>query len=464
MRKVLAVLVVLVFAAAGAYIYAGRLPGPAITISSPVRLIGASTPLDIVIDAPGSSVSAVDVVFEQGGTTTSLVSRQANQADAHVTDDGPDRVRVTHLVGKQTVPSIVSGPARLIVTASRPVLFGLRRVLSTVVQDVTVRLQPPALAVLSTHHYVNQGGAELVVYRVSPEDVQSGVLVGDVEYPGYPASGVTMDGVSIVDPAVRVAFFAVLFDQPVDVPIRLFARDDAGNAATASIDARVFPKPARQSRIPLDDRFLERVVPAILAGTTDVAPEGTTIEKFLAINGDLRQKNNAKIASFAASSAPEMLWRGAVFHPFTNTAVQSAFADRRTYVYDGRDVDRQVHLGFDLASTAQAPIPAANRGTVVFAGELGIYGNCVIIDHGFGVQSVYGHLSRIGVAVGETVEKAQELGRSGITGLAGGDHLHFTMLVSGQMVNPIEWWDPKWTEDRVLRKLREAAGQGSAAP
>jgi murein DD-endopeptidase MepM/ murein hydrolase activator NlpD len=463
MRKFLALLILLGVVAAGAYVYAGRLPGPSVDITNPVRFVGQSTPLDIVVDAPGATVSSVAVDFEQNGQLTRLASREAGQTDAHVTNDGPERVRVTHVIGRDTVPSIATGPARIVVTATRPVLFGWRQTTTTEARDVEVRLQPPTLAVLSTHHYVNQGGAEMVVYRVSPADAESGVVVGDIEYPGYPASGARPAGVTIADPAVRIAFFAVLYDQPVTTPIRLIARDEAGNEASAPFDTRTFQKPARESRIGLDDRLIERVVPAILAGTSEIDPQGSTLEKFLAINGELRRKNNETIASYAASSAPEMLWGGTVFHPFTNTAVQSAFADRRTYVYQGREVDRQVHLGFDLASTAMAPIPAANRGTVVHAAELGIYGNCVIVDHGFGVQSLYAHLSSIGVAVGAMVEKGQELGRSGITGLAGGDHLHFTMLVNGQMVNPIEWWDPKWTEDRVMRKLRDL-GQGSPAP
>jgi murein DD-endopeptidase MepM/ murein hydrolase activator NlpD len=310
--------------------------------------------------------------------------------------------------------------------------------------------------VLSTHHYINQGGAEMVVYRISPNDVQSGVVVGNLEYPGYPATGVTVDGIKISDPGVRVAFFALLYDQPVDTPMHLFARDEAGNAARADFESRTFPKPARQSTIPLDDKFLDRVVPAILAGTTEIKPEGSTIDKFLAINGELRRKNAAKIASFAAQSAPELYWRGVVFHPFTNSAVESAFADRRTYTYQGKEIDHQTHLGFDLASYATTPIVAANRGKVVFAEELGIYGNCVIIDHGMGVQSLYAHLSQIGVKPGDMVDKDQQIGRSGMTGLAGGDHLHFTMLVNGQMVNPVEWWDAHWIQDRILRKLREA--------
>jgi len=143
-----------------------------------------------------------------------------------------------------------------------------------------------------------------------------------------------------------------------------------------------------------------------------------------------------------------------VFHAFKNNAVESAFADQRTYIYKGKEVDKQVHLGFDLASFAGTPIVAANRGKVLFADELGIYGNCVIIDHGMGVQSLYAHLSSIEVKAGQDVEKEQALGRSGMTGLAGGDHLHFTMLLNGHMINPVEWWDAHWIEDRILRKLR----------
>ena len=149
-----------------------------------------------------------------------------------------------------------------------------------------------------------------------------------------------------------------------------------------------------------------------------------------------------------------MLWGGQVFHAFKNNAVESAFADARTYIYNGKEVDRQTHLGFDLASYAGTPIVSANRGKVLFADELGIYGNCVIIDHGMGVQSLYAHLSSIEVKAGDMVNKEQTLGRSGMTGLAGGDHLHFTMLVNGKMVNPVEWWDPHWIQDRILRKLR----------
>ena len=150
-----------------------------------------------------------------------------------------------------------------------------------------------------------------------------------------------------------------------------------------------------------------------------------------------------------------MLWNGP-FHQLGNSAVESKFADHRTYFYQGQEVDQQVHLGFDLAVTANVPVLAGNSGTVLYADYLGIYGNTVILDHGMGVQSLYGHLSAIDVRPGERVEKNQPMGRSGMTGLAAGDHLHFTMLVGGHPVSCVEWWDPHWIEDRVVRKIREA--------
>jgi murein DD-endopeptidase MepM/ murein hydrolase activator NlpD len=451
MKYLVAFVLILALVAGGAWIVAGRMTGPAIDITQPAKFVGASTPVEFVVHAPAAELKSVTLVFEQNGKQFPVYS--LGDQGAQVKEDS-DGLHITRTIGKEAIPEIQSGPARLHVTASRPVLRGLRTVDNTVIKDVQVRLERPRVAVVSTHHYINHGGSEVVVYRATPQDVASGVSVGDIEYPGFPLSGANVPGVSGGDPALRVAFFALRYDQDLNTPIRVFARDEAGNVAHADFDKRVFPKPFKKSRINLDDQFLNRVVPAILEGTSEVKPEGDTLAKFLVINGDLRQKNAAKIASLASQTSKEMLWGGVVFHPFTNTAVEAAFADARTYVYNGKEVDRQTHLGFDLASTAGTPIVAGNRGKVLFADELGIYGNCVIIDHGMGVQSLYGHLSSIEVKVGDMVEKEQRIGRSGMTGMAGGDHLHFTMLVNGQMVNPVEWWDQHWIDDRILRKLK----------
>jgi murein DD-endopeptidase MepM/ murein hydrolase activator NlpD len=457
MRFIFAFLLVVLAAIGGVFVVAGRMGGPSIEINKPAKFVGASSPLEVAVSAPGANLKDLQIVLEQEGKQHSLFTL-ADQKGAKVKQDGPDKLLVAGTLGRQQVPDLKSGPARVVVTASRSVVYGIRTLQSSASKDVQVRLERPRISIVSTHHYVNHGGSEMAVYRVTPSDVTSGVLVGDVEYPGYPAAGANVEGVRISDPDVRVAFFALLHDQDLNTPVRLFARDEAGNTARADFDYRAFPKPFKRSRIQLDDRFLDRVVPAILEGTSEVKPDGDTLAKFLVINGDLRRKNAEKIASFAAQTSPQILWGGVVFHPFTNTAVESAFADHRTYIYKGREVDQQIHLGFDLASFTGTPIVAANRGKVVFADELGIYGNCVILDHGMGVQSLYAHLASIDVKPGQVVEKEATLGRSGMTGLAGGDHLHFTMLVNGKMVNPVEWWDSHWIEDRILRKLRAVGG------
>jgi len=414
--------------------------------------VGQTSSLEMMVEAPEGKFTAIDATLEQGGKTFPVFT--LNQPDGNIKQETAEKLYVMRPVGKRALPDLQSGPARIVVHASRPVLFGLRNVSSTTTHDVTVRLEPPQVTVLSNFHFINHGGSEFVVYRAAPPDVESGVRVGNVEYPGFPATAVGINS----DPAARVAFFALLFDQDLNTQFQVYARDPAGNEAVAALDHMVFPKQYSKSRIEIDDRFIGRVVPAIAGNSPqEKIPTDDLLAGFLKINGDLRQKNNQFLVELAKKSAPEMLFKGP-FQQLGNSQVEARFADTRTYIYKGKEVDRQVHLGFDLAVTANVPVVAAERGTVVHASDLGIYGNCVVIDHGLGVQSLYGHLSSFGVKVGDKVEKGMEIGRSGMTGLAGGDHLHFTMLVGGQQVTPVDWWSAKWFEDRVHRKIVAAGG------
>ena len=442
-----AVLLVIVGGAAGWYL-AGREPGPTITISSPQKFVGRSTALSATVEAD-TPITAPEITIEQGGQSMPVTPTNVDWT-------GTGKVAISGTVGKSSQPALANGPARLIVTARRDVFFSLRQTSTTQAQDVEVRLDPPRVAVVSVHHFINLGGAEFVILRATPEDVDAGFIVGDARYPAYPGSAVGLS-----DPALRVGFFALRHDQDIGTRISAYARDAAGNEATSAVDHKPFVKKFLQSRIPIDQPFLDRVIPAIASNTSDLkidtgSPDGL-LKGFLEINGNLRKKNNDTIAGLAAKSQPKMLWAEA-FAPMGNAQVESRFADRRTYFHDNKEIDRQVHLGFDLASLQRAPVLASNTGTVVFANFLGIYGNCVIIDHGLGVQSLYAHLSTMGVKEGDAVTKGQEIGRTGSTGLAGGDHLHFTMLLQGTPVNPVEWWDAHWLQDRVLRKIKEAGG------
>jgi len=448
-RLALLTIVVLAIAGAGAGWYlAGREAGPSITVKSPDRFIGRTGALDVVAES-ATPVVSMSASLEQNGQATQIASYASDGTAQNL-------VSLSGAVGKTAQPALVNGPATLTVTASRQVFFGLRTVESAVTRELQVRLDPPRIAVTSIHHFINLGGAEFVVMRATPADVDAGVRVGDTEYRAYPGSAV-----GIADPEVRVAFFALKHDQDVNVRMSAFARDMAGNEVTTPLEHQPTAKKFLQSRIPIDQRFLDRVVTAIASNTPDLkvdtgSPEGL-LKGFLTINGELRKKNGDTITALAAKSQPKMLWTEA-FAQMGNSQVESRFADRRTYFFGDQEIDRQVHLGFDLASVQQAPVNASNAGIVVFADFLGIYGNCVIVDHGLGVQSLYAHLSSIGTKVGDTVTKGQELGRTGATGLAGGDHLHFTILLQGVPVNPVEWWDQHWMDDRVNRKIKDAGG------
>ena len=455
MMRWLAALVLLVLAFAGAVFYvSSRETVPLVTIEQPDRVIGQTGTLAITAQAPGAKFSQLTITLEQNGQTTPLFTLGGTVE--HATISG-NTLRVSQPLGKQSVPALRAGTARITVSATRASFLNLRTLTTTATKDVQVRLDPPRISIVSTHHYVNRGGSEMVVYRATPPDVASGVRVGDVEYPGFAIGS---------DPSVKAAFFALLYDQPMNAKIVAFAHDEAGNEATASFMDNVFDKPQKKSRIEIDDRFMNRVVPEIIEHSPELkiavpSPGEDMVPAFVKVNGELRRMNAEKIEALARQTSPTKLWDGP-FVPLGNSKVEAAFADHRTYLHNGREIDRQVHLGFDLAVTAHVPILAANAGTVLNASWLGIYGNCVIIDHGMGVQSLYGHLSAFEVKVGDKVTRGQIIGRSGMTGMAGGDHLHFTMLVNGRMVNPVEWWDPHWIADRVTRKLTEAGGPAPA--
>src|SRR5262245_6726355 len=443
-----------------AYVVAGRGAPPGIVIDKPDRVIGQAGTLDVTADAPRNRFTALTITLEQNGRRYPLYALNGAGSSATVTQVDPTHTKITRPLGKQSIPELQSGAARIVVTATRPSFLNLRQLTSSATKDFQVRLEPPRIAVLSTKHYVNHGGSEMVLYKATPPDVVSGVRVGDVEYPGFPASGA---GAAGSDPSVKVAFFALLYDQPLNSPIAAFARDEAGNQAKATFVDNVFEKPFKKSRIEIDDKFMNKTVPDIVEHSPElkIAPppqdSPEMLPAFLRVNGELRKVNADQIAAMAGKTTASRLWEGP-FIQLGNSKVEASFADRRTYIYKGKEIDQQTHLGFDLAVTEHVPVAAANAGTVVNASWLGIYGNCVIIDHGMGVQSLYAHLMSFDVAVGDKVTRGQVIGRSDSTGLAGGDHLHFTMLVARRMVNPVEWWDAHWIADRVDRKLKEAQG------
>jgi len=440
---------------------AGR---PAITVSAPFEVVGRNSTL------------LVDVQDKHGLKAARVTVRQGDQD--HVVLDrtyAPPRPsdQLRWQPAQEKAFKLQEGPGKVTVWA-RNDSWGdfLRGRVATLEKDFTVRLVPPRVEVQTTQHYVSQGGCDTVVYKVTPAGVASGVQVGEHFFRGFPVPGAS-------DPALHFAIFCLPYDAKPGTPVRVSARDEADNQSLVGFWLKVFPKAFRTRDLPLDDTFMNKVVPEIMSQTPSLTDQGDLLKNYLQINRDLRKANNGELARLAASSHQGFLW-SEPFQQLGNSQVEAQFADTRRYIYNGQAVDQQTHLGFDLATTAHAPVTAANDGTVVVAEFFGIYGNAVVIDHGYGLMSLYGHLSTFDVKKGESVKRGQTIAHSGATGLAAGDHLHFSMLYQDVQVDPREWWDAHWIHDRLAVKLAQfgsgtgpgrmvkaaspGAGPGAASP
>ena len=316
-------------------------------------------------------------------------------------------------------------------------------------RKVIIDSTPPEIDVLTTRHNVARGGSALVIYRLFEEGVKSGVRVGKNFYPGH--SGM------FKDKGIYAAFFALNYTQGPGTEIFVEAGDPAGNTATQGFYHYIKEKKFRHDNINISDAFLSGKIAEFDLGAEDGGfSKGSTpyLNKFLAVNRELRKKNIQEIFSLMDGSETDLLWSGA-FLRLPGSATRAKFADHRIYKYKGREIDRQVHMGIDLASVSRADVPASNRGRVIVTKNIGIFGNTVVLDHGFGLTSIYSHLSRILVAQGDLVEKGEIIGKTGATGLAGGDHLHFGMAVHKTFVNPLEWWDSSWIKNNITSKIKE---------
>jgi murein DD-endopeptidase MepM/ murein hydrolase activator NlpD len=423
---------------------------PTVRFDRDFKSLGRKPALSLQVEDQGNGLSRIVVSLKQKDQVIGLVD-ESYPGPSPVTfwrtgEQKTAMVDIGRLIAEKY--KVQDGPASLQISAtdhSWRGFFGGNQAQQQ--RDFVFDIYPPRLEVLSSQHYINQGGSECVVYRVSPDAEISGVQAGPNFFPGYPFGS---------DPNLRFALFAFAYNIPENSSLKIVARDGAGNEAVAGFWNKVFPKKFRSRAIPLDDGFLQKVVPEVMSHSPSIQDQGELIKTFLEINSKLRNANHNQIAELSRKSAPRFLWDGA-FLQLSNSQVESLFADHRTYVYQGKEVDRQDHVGFDLSVTQQYPIEASNDGVVLLADYFGIYGNTVLIDHGCGLISLYGHLSSIGVQAGQPVKKKDVVGRSGATGLAGGDHLHFGFFLQGVPVNPTEWWDGKWIKDHVLDRISGGA-------
>ena len=429
-----------------------RCEGGGPELSGPERIYVGRSPSSVSVDAvdADSGIHRLELRVVQGDLQQTLekIARPGNLGMGGARGV-PERIEA--VIDAEAI-GLREGEAQLVAKATD---WSWRRWLSGNASwleiPLTVDLTRPRASVETGQTYVERGGAGAVVYRVAEPLLRDGVQVGDAFFAGRPFPG---------DPKRRIALFAIPRDVAPAPRIAVLAVDLAGNEASASWPVNLAERVFDDVRIDLSSAFLEVKVRDLAEDVGVQEPD--PLSAFQKINKETRAANEKKIREIVAKSGDEKLFDGA-FVQMRNSAVTSRFAERRSYYHEDVKVSEAIHFGYDLASTAGAPIEASNRGRVLFAGDLGIYGNCVILDHGLGLTSLYGHLAQIDVQEGDLVEKNGRLGRSGDTGLAGGDHLHFAMLVGDSYVDPTEWWDAKWVEEKVKSRLGGGGATATAA-
>ena len=415
---------------------------PRITLTPEADVLGLA-PMEIGVTDEGAGLKSVTATLLIGGAEHTLASEQYAE---------PLHEKKFSFAASK-IAGVKEGPAVLRVSAKDGSLWKFFGGNETVLQkEFTIDITAPSIELIADDRYVNFGGAGAIVYKPAADTTTSGVKVGDHFFPGL--KGSVKD-----QPDHFIAFFAHPYNVPANTKAVLVATDKAGNTREMPLGYELKNVKYRKSTIALSERFIQDKVTPLLEDVA--ARQGGPKDIFIAVNKRLRKENEDRIAAITKKASPSLLWQGA-FLQLSNSKVEANFADERTYTYNNEAIDTAYHLGYDLSVTKRYPVEAANSGTVAFAGNLGIYGNTVILDHGLGLFTLYSHLSAIDVKEGDSIKQKQILGRTGETGLAGGDHLHYGVFLHGVAVLPVEWWDPKWINDNIQPKLEGLSGEAIA--
>ena len=430
---ILLVILLVTTVGAGYFLNYLEIEKPSIKLNSEIVAIGKSKKVEIIFSDQKSGLSNIMLEIVQD-----------NKSQIFINENFPakgTKQKILTVIFDTSSLKLHDGPAILNIKA---VDYSILR--NTIVQssDIAIDTVPPQITLPGTTNHINQGGTCFIAYHISKPTDLTGVYVND-----YFTAGHTL---MIANKPASLTYFALPYNaSKAKTKITVFARDYAGNETRITLPCKIKEKKFRSDKMNLSESFLQQKMPEFQAMVPSLAGK-TQLEVFKYVNTEMRNDNFQTIRSICQKSTPKILWDGA-FLRMRSSAPMALFGDKRAYVFAGKNLTGSVHAGVDLASVAHAPIEAANSGIVVFAATLGIYGNTIIIDHGLGVFSLYAHLSSMTAVVGKSVKKAELIGYSGTSGLAGGDHLHFSIIVGGQFVNPQEWWDGHWIGDNINKKM-----------
>ena len=415
---------------------------PQISLTDNPDFIGNSSEISFIAHDLKSGLRSVKVVIKQNSKEKEIfVNTYARSG--YTGKIGPAEEKRT-LLFEPRKAGFSDGPAEIEIEAHDYSFRGLLTGNVTILKkNVTIDTQPPKIDLLHNEQYIKPGGSGIAIYRLSPDAISTGVQINTRFFPGFSVGNNQKD--------LFIAYFCLPYDSSSITSAQIVAKDKAGNRSVVPFTVTLQKTLQKSDQITIDDGFLNAKIPEFQQHYPGMT--GDLKDKYLYANNTVRQENDKIIYTLCQTPYPERLWQGRFLR--MPGSPRAGYADHRTYLYKGEPIDKQVHLGVDIAQTERAEVKAANKGKVIFAEYLGIYGNTIILDHGQGIFSLYSHLSEFDTTVGEVVEQGHVIARTGHTGMAGGDHLHFSMLVHGIFVTPVEWWDPHWIEVTIDGPLKE---------
>ena len=308
----------------------------------------------------------------------------------------------------------------------------------------------PNVNVISNSYSITQGGSALVIFQASDDDALAELYIQ--------AGGHKFKAQPYKEEGYYVALIAWPFTEE-SFQAKVIARDKAGNMRRTEVPLYLKNKQYRVSKIKASDKFIDGKITDLAEQDPKYMKEDR-IERFKAVNETMRIDNENLIHKLASNVSDEIIdsWSIKPFYPLKNGQKVASFGDHRYYYIKNKNdiISESYHLGYDMASTKMAPVIASNDGIVVFADYNGIYGNMPLINHGLGLYTLYGHCSTLFVKEGDEVHAGQMIAKTGTTGLAMGDHLHFGILVQGIEVRPVEWLDKKWINDNIKKIFKDA--------
>lgn len=315
--------------------------------------------------------------------------------------------------------------------------------------NLIVDTQPPHIIPIAHSYRITRGGSAMVAFQVKDialKDVFVSNGVDRFEMFKYLGDDIY---VSIIAWPLKNKFFDA----------QIIAVDQAGNTRAQVVPlARNMNVTYYRSNIRLQESFLNGKLNELIEqiDKKHTRTFDDDIERFVFFNETIRQEDENRILSACSNLKSDKRFIDENFHafvPLKGSKLVGNFGDHRTYFLNGDEVSKAVHLGIDVASVKNAPIIASNRGIVLLNSHLGLYGNTALVYHGLGVSSIYSHMSESNIEVGDEIQVGNEIGKTGATGWAFGDHLHFGILIQGHFVLLAEWLDSQWIKHNILDVL-----------